>query len=353
MFFRANPGLTLLPCSCKEIYSRNATEELFREDECYDLYGHSHYSRILYDNKESPRRETSGTSHIFNQLKLHQTPAKQNTFEFREISSWKMCQNARAHEKCVSNSENIAISMKTDQIQRRSWSTPEANTSKKVEKSENEVTRPYSDSKLNENSKKSTYHNGWNASRLGFPKRVSDGLNYKFSHLNDYWKHISEYRNNVTLVRLQQQYCPQENRKRANTALRLDIEKKTFTVKEHKSNEAKLDDLSNNSQTSPSNEINNELTKAIDSRTTMMMMRQTACEQTCYSFKFPSFQSCSFKVARCHVHADTRKNVKAKQVKREKRDNKINQLLDNKIPNTNFVNQKEEKTRLQKTTKVT
>ena len=285
MFFRANPGMTSLPCSCKDIYSRNASEELLHEDKCYDRYGRLGYTNILYGIKEKAKSKSpeNGFSKVYSQLKLHET--KPPIFEFLEMLPWRACTTLRRpHKTCAVISEKLDISenpKSENHIQRRSVSTLEASVGpKKKGKSDGSV-RPYSDSKLNENSRKATsftFHN----SRIS---KNSLEENYKFHHFKDLSKYISEYTETVTLPRLQVHYRV-HNRRHGN-ARAMSTRQQWVT---HNALRARRKDK--DAREVPA--TNPELVSR-DSR------KHTSCEQgrdeTYYNVHFPSFETCSFKVS--------------------------------------------------------
>ena len=211
MYFRLNPGMTSLPCSCKDIYSRNASEELLHEDKCYDRYGRLGYANILYGVKEENKTKTpeNGFSKVYSQLKLHES--KPTIFELLELSPWGTCTTLRdPHKACIVLTEKFDISenpKSENRIRRRSTSTSEASVvSKKKGKPEGFV-RPYSDSGLNENSRKAStlaLHNSRNSKNS-----LED--NYKFHHFKDLWNYIADYMEAVTLPRLQEHRCNQNH----------------------------------------------------------------------------------------------------------------------------------------------
>ncbi len=283
MFFRTNPGMTSLPCSCKDIYSRNAAEDLIHEDKCYDRYGRLGYTNMLYGIKEEikPKLPENDFSKIYSQLKLHES--KPTAFEFVEMSPWRACTTLREpHKTCAVFSEKLDTSDNSkseNQIQRRSLSTLEASVgSRKKGKSEGSV-RPYSDSKLNENSRKAfTFH----SSRIS---KNSLEENYKFHHFNDLSKYISEYTDTVTLSRLQEHYHAQNNRYGNARAMST---RQQWVAHNALRPRRKDKDAREMPATNP------ELVSRNSSN-------NISCEQgqneTYYNVHFPSFETCSFKVS--------------------------------------------------------
>lgn len=363
MFFRANPGMTSLPCSCKEIYSQNATEELLHEDECCDLYGRSRYSNILYEKRKHPEskvtEEVEACSTIFSQLKLD-SYFKTKIHEFREISPWRACRTLRdPHKACTLNSENFSTSenqraSERDQIHRRSMSEAIVNQ-KKNTKSENsyEATRPYSDSKLDENSRKTNYAPGLSGSRYSFGKGALD-KGYKFYHFTDFWKYMKEYMNNVTIVRLQLQYQSEIFRRHGNHIAK--SEKLRGNLESAPTLRACVQE---NSQIIDVPATKRDVASGIDAKKSNgSLSRDKSCDETCYSFKFPSFETCSFKVARCHVHGteSPRKEAhKARMLHKEQECSVINQkiqMLCQRLSNANCNTKDDGKVRRPKSTKV-
>ena len=285
MFFRANPGMTSLPCSCKDIYSRNASDELVHEDRCYDRYGRIGYTNILYGIKEETEAKSpeNGFSRVYSQLKLHET--NPTIFEFLEMSPWRACTTLHdPHKTCTVLSEKFSMSENTsleNQIERRSISTLEASVgSKKKVKGDNSA-RPYSDSKLNESSRKPStfiFHTSRNS-------RNSLEENYKFHHFKDFPKYIGEYTASVTLPRLQGYYRDQ-NRRHGNA--------RAMSTRQQWVTHNALRPRRNDKDTREVPATNPELV----SRNSV---GNTSCEssrdETYYNGLFPSFESCPFKVS--------------------------------------------------------
>ena len=291
--------MTSLPCSCKDIYSRNATEELVHEDKCYDRYGRLGYTNILYGIKDENKSKLheNGFANVYSQLKLHES--KPAIFEFLEMSPWRSCSTLRdPHKTCMmlskklDNSENPKLD---NQIQRRSVSTLEASVvSRKKSKFEGSA-RPYSDSKLNENSRKATTFTQKNS-------RNSKNFfeNYKFHHLKELTKYISEYTESVTLPRLQEHYREQ-NRCHGNTRA-MSTRQQWITHNAFRSQRIDKD-------TREVPATNPELVSR-DSRN--KTSREKAREEGYFNIHFPSFEACSFKVAGCCVHPENRKERKTR-----------------------------------------
>lgn len=314
MFYRANPGLTSLPCSCKQIYAQNAAQELLREDECYDVYGHCRYSNVLHENKKDLISKVTGTANsfeVFNRLELHPCTTPIQTFQ--EISPWRACATMRSpHRACITISQNLSTSgnhqsADRDQVQRRWWTTSEAMiNSKKRRKSNdgNEAVQPYSDSKLNESSRKSDHDAGFNTLRFDSSKStLNEG--FKFYHFKDFWKYTREYMNRVTIVKLQQQYN-RISRTVGNSGVKSG--RKNLSCEEA-STHKKLEETKDQAKAKPS--TNNELASKDLKKTNVRLSRN----QTCFSFKFPSCKACSGKQPRCRTNVDRRKEIKPKTYK--------------------------------------
>jgi hypothetical protein len=283
MFFRANPGMTSLPCSCKDIYSRNASDELVHEDKCYDRYGRLGYTNILYGIKEETKTKSPGNgfSEVYSRLKLHES--KPTIFEFLEMSPWRACTTLRdPHKACAVLTEKLDISenpKSENPIQRRSVSTLEASVGSKKKGKPEGFVRPYSDSRLNENSRKASnfaFHNSRNS-------KNSLEENYKFHHSKDLWNYITDYTETVTLSRLQEHYCKQNHRHGNARAM---TTRQSWVTHSALRSRGKDKDVREVPATNP------ELVSR-DSRNTSCELGR---DETYYNVHFPSFETCSFKV---------------------------------------------------------
>ena len=286
MFFRANPGMSNLPCSCKDIYSRNALEELVHEDRCYDRYGRIGYTNILYGVKEESKEKPpeNGFSRLYGQLKLHES--KPAIFEFLEMSPWRPCTTLRdPHKACTVPSEKFDISENTsseNRIQRRSVSTLEASVGSKKKVKSDSSARPYSDSKLNESSRKPStfiFHNSRNSRNL-FEE------NYKFQHFKDFSKYIGEYTESVTLPRLQG-YYREQNSRHGNARAMMSTRQQWVT---HNALRSKRNDKDTREVPATNSEL-------VSRDSVVSTSCDPAQDESYYCRFFPSFETCSFKVS--------------------------------------------------------
>ena len=276
--------MTSLPCSCKDIYSRNASEELVHEEKCYDRYGRLGYTNILYGVKEENQTKTPeyGFSKVYSQLKLHES--KPAIFEFLELSPWRACTTSREpHKECVVLTEKLDVSenpKSENGIQRRSVSTLEASVVSKKKRRPEGFVRPYSDSRLNENSRKAStlaFHNSRNSKNS-----LED--NYKFHHYKDLWNYITDYTEAVTLSRLQEHYFNQYHRRGNARAM--------TTRQQWVTHNALRSGGRRDKDTREVPATNSELAGR-DSGNASCKQGQ---DDTYYNVHFPSFETCSFKV---------------------------------------------------------
>lgn len=294
MFFRANPGMTSLPCSCKEIYSRNAADEIAHEDKCYDRYGRLGYTNILYGIKEAKTKSPDGFSSVYGQLRLHES--KPIVFEFLEMSQWRACTTLRdPHKTCSMLSKKLEMSENSkleNQVQRRSMSTLEAIIGSKKRGKPDSSVRPYSDSKLHENSRKPYI--------FTLNSRISKNSfeeNYKFHHFKDFSRYINEYTKCVTLPRLQEHYH-ENNRRCANT--------RAMTTRQQW--------VTHNALRSRRKDIDAREVPATNPELIKRESKNTSCErgreESYYNVHFPSFETCSFKVSIGNISNRYKNNLK-------------------------------------------